>query len=268
MNALGMNAKQRTKVLLKEAFPSVWLRWHFMHQPKTAEQELSYLDRIVPPGAVTVDVGANCGLYTRKLARLSRQVYAFEPSHQMANLLRRTSASNVSIYEIALSDQTGNAELFIPQDGHQLIFGLASLERAVNGASKSVASVNVPTARLDAIVRQDVAFVKIDVEGHELNVLNGAIELLEQSQPVFLVEAEDRHRDKATRSIFDFFEARSYRGFFLKDGAAVSTRQFSPAELQDASVLLPDGGRKRGRSYVNNFFFFPPHLDGESILNS
>jgi FkbM family methyltransferase len=263
-----MNARQRTKALLKEAFPSIWLRWHFMHQPKTAERELLYLDRIVPAGAVTVDVGANCGLYTRKLARISRRVYAFEPSHQMAVLLRRTSASNVSVHEIALSDQTGNAELLIPQDGDELIHGLASLEAAVGASSKAVASLNVPTARLDAIVRQEVAFVKIDVEGHELNVLKGAVELLEHSQPVFLVEAEDRHREQATRSIFEFFKARSYRGFFLKEGNAVSVEQFSPAELQNASALLPDGGRKRGQSYVNNFFFFPPHLDGESILNS
>ena len=263
-----MNARQRTKVLLKEAFPSIWLRWHLMHRPRSAEQELFYLDRIVPPGAVTVDVGANCGLYTRKLARLSRQVYAFEPSRQMADLLRRTSAPNVSVHEIALSDQTGNAELFIPQDGQELIHGLASLEPAVNGFGKSVASINVPTARLDAVVRQDVAFVKIDVEGHELNVLKGAIELLEHSQPVFLVEAEDRHREQATRSIFEFFENRSYRGFFLREGHAFPVEQFSAAELQDTSALLPDGGRKRGQFYVNNFFFFPPHLDGASILNS
>jgi FkbM family methyltransferase len=263
-----MNARQRTKVLLKEAFPSIWLRWHLMHHPKSAEQELLYLDRIVPAGSVTIDVGANCGLYTRKLAQLSRQVYAFEPAHKMADLLRRTSASNVSVHEIALSDQTGGADLFIPRGEYEMIYGLASLEPAVGASNREVVAVNVPTARLDAIVHQDVAFVKIDVEGHELNVLYGAVELLEHSQPIFLVEAEDRHREQATRSIFEFFADRSYRGFFLKDGSAVSTDQFSPAELQDASALLPDGGRKRGQSYVNNFFFFPPHLDGESILNS
>lgn len=263
-----MNARQRTKIFLKESFPSIWLRWHLMHHPKSAEQEILYLDRIVPEGAITVDVGANCGLYTRKLARLSRRVYAFEPSFDMADLLRRTSASNVSVHEIALSDKSGNAELFIPQGDRGLIYGLASLEPAVSAASRDVVSIKVPTTRLDAIVRRNVAFVKIDVEGHELNVLNGAIELLEQSQPVFLVEAEDRHREQATRSIFDFFSDRLYRGFFLKEGIAVSTDQFSPAELQDASALLPDGGRKRGQFYVNNFFFFPPHLDGESILSN
>ena len=65
-----MNARQRTKKLLKQTFPSIWLRWYFMHLPKSAEQELLYLDRIVSKGAVTVDVGVHCGLYTRKLARL------------------------------------------------------------------------------------------------------------------------------------------------------------------------------------------------------
>ena len=123
-----MNAKQQAKELLKDVFPSIWLHWHFMHRPKSAERELSYLCKIIPEDAVTVDVGANCGLYTRQLARLSRQVLAFEPSHQMARLLRRTSAANVSIHEIALSDHDGDAELFIPQGDNGLVHGLASLE--------------------------------------------------------------------------------------------------------------------------------------------
>jgi FkbM family methyltransferase len=186
----------------------------------------------------------------------------------MADLLRRTSAPNVSVHEIALSDQTGNAELFIPQEDQEPIYGLASLEPRLGSPNKRVVSISVPTARLDAIVHQDVAFVKIDVEGHELSVLNGSVELLEHSQPVFLVEAEDRHRAQATRSIFEFFETKSYRGFFLKEGSATPIDQFRPADLQDANALLPDGGRKSGQSYVNNFFFFPQHLDGESILNS
>jgi hypothetical protein len=82
------------------------------------------------------------------------------------------------------------------------------------------------------------------------------------------VEAEDRHRERATRSIFEFFEDRSYRGFFMRERNAVSIHQFSSVELQDASALLLDGGRRLGQSYVNNFFFFPPHLDGEAILNN
>ena len=48
----------------------------------------------------------------------------------------------------------------------------------------------------------------------------------------------------------------------------IDTLTATSEELQDANALLPDGGRKSGRSYVNNFFFFPQHLDGESMLSS
>ena len=257
-----MNAKQQVKELVKDAFPSIWLQWHFMKRPKSAERELSYLEKVIPNDAVTVDVGANCGLYTRKLARLSRQ-----PSGQMARLLRRTSARNVSVHEIALSDHDGDAELFIPQGDDGPVYGLASLEARTDSPVRLV-SAHVPIARLDAVINQDVAFVKIDVEGHELNVLNGAVDLLERCQPVFLVEAEDRHRAEATRLVFDFFRSKSYRGFFLKDNDVIDIEEFDAGRLQDADALRPDGGRKDGQFYVNNFFFFPRHLDGESILSS
>lgn len=263
-----MNAGRRTRELLKDAFPSLWLQWHFMHRPKSAEQELAFLGRIIPQGTVTVDVGANCGLYTRTMSRLSRKVHAFEPSHKMAELLRRTSAPNVHIHEMALSDQIGDAELFIPQDNDQLIYGLASLESRRAPSSQGIVSAKVPMGRLDGVVDEEVTFVKIDVEGHELNVLDGAVGLIEQSQPVFLVEAEDRHREEATRLLFAFFGQRDYRGYFLKEGAALSVQEFRTDELQDTAALLPDGGRRAGQAYVNNFFFFPQHMDGESILNS
>lgn len=262
-----MNAGRRARELLQDTFPSIWLHWHFMHRAKSAEQELALLGRVIPQGTVTIDVGANCGLYTRRLSRLSSKVHAFEPSHRMAELLRRTSASNVSVHEIALSDQVGEAELFIPRDDDRLIYSLASLEPRHSSSDQQVVSTSVPTARLDAIVHEEVAFVKIDVEGHELNVLSGAAELLEHSQPVFLVEAEERHRERATSLLFDFFRRRSYRGYFLKDGSAYPVQQFSAEKLQDAAVLLPEGGRKSGKSYINNFFFFPRHMDGYSILN-
>jgi len=264
-----MTATQRTKQLLKDTFPSMYLRWRFMKRPKTAERELAYLGKIVPHGAVTVDVGANCGLYTRQLARLSGQVHAFEPSHQMADLLRRTSAPNVSIHEIALSDHEGDAELFTPKGDDGLVYGRASLEhQQVEPSAQQIVAAQVPLARLDGIMREDVAFVKVDVEGHELNVLQGAVDLIDRCQPVFLVEAEDRHRADATQLVFDFFRDRAYRGFFLRDDDVISVDHFKAEELQDASALLPDGGRKPGQAYVNNFFFFPQHLDGKSILNS
>src|SRR5690349_10158625 len=129
-----MRAVRLAKNALRETFPAIWLEWHFLRRPRSAEVELGYLARIIPDGAVTVDIGANCGLYTRQLARCSSKVFAFEPAKQMASLLRRTVASNVEVHEIALSDRDGTATLSVPLGGGERVHSLASIEdRESNG---------------------------------------------------------------------------------------------------------------------------------------
>lgn len=261
-----MKAVRLAKNALKEAFPAMWLEWHFLRRPRSAEIELGYLKRIIPSDAVTVDVGANRGLYTRELARCSRRVIAFEPAKQMADLLRRTSAANVEVHEIAVSDAEGVATLSVPLGGDGAVHSLASLEQRHD--ARSCATEQVRTARLDSLVKDNVAFVKIDVEGHELRVLNGASGLFERSKPVFLVEAEERHHQATTASVFEFFNAREYRGFFVLDDDIRPVSEFDPRTMQDSSSLLPNGGRKEGEYYINNFFFFPGHIDGRAVLLS
>jgi hypothetical protein len=116
------------------------------------------------------------------------------------------------------------------------------------------------------VVRDDVTFVKIDVEGHELKVLEGAVGVFKQSHPIFLIEAEERHRPDAVRSIVQFFSGHDYEGLYLKGDDVLSAETFDPTLLQDESSLLPNGSRKPGRYYVNNFFFFPPSLNGRQLL--
>jgi FkbM family methyltransferase len=253
--------KQRAAARL----PSLWVRWRLLRRPATAEVELAMLKNIVAPGDVTVDVGANLGLYTRELARLSAKVHAFEPSKPMADVLRRSSAGNVIVHEVALSDQDGDAELRIPRDGAHLTHSLASLEPAAVAGRDTVA-MPVQRARLDSVVDEPVSFVKIDVEGHELNVLHGAPGLMVRSHPVFLVEIEERHGKGATAALFGFFAARDYEGLFLRGGEVMSVDAFDAGTDQDAAALLADGGRRNGRHYVNNFFFFPAGKNGRRIL--
>lgn len=260
-----MDTVRLAKSAFKDAFPTIWLEWHFLRRPKSAEVELGYLKNLVPKNAVTIDVGANRGLYTRELARISSCVHAFEPTREMADLLRRTSAANVQVHEVAASDQDGTAMLSVPLDGSDAVHSLASIEPR-HGA-RSCTTVEVKTARLDGMIKDDVAFIKIDVEGHELAVLRGTTGLIEKSRPIFLVEAEERHADGTTASVFEFFSSRGYRGFFVMGGEVTPVSEFDPRRLQDADALLPNGGRKEGRFYINNFFFFPPHLDGMAALS-
>lgn len=61
--------------------------------------------------------------------------------------------------------------------------------------------------RLDDIIKDDVGFIKIDVEGHELAVLKGATSLINRCRPVLLVECEERHSPGGTERLFKFLQS-------------------------------------------------------------
>jgi FkbM family methyltransferase len=256
---------RQLKQIAIDNFPSLWVRWRLFQRPRSAEIELDLLKKIVRRDDVTIDVGANLGLYTRKLARLSREVHAFEPSQAVADILRRTTSSKVVVHQAALSDHDGDAELYIPRDGSHLTHSLASVEPQVLDGHDTVAII-VPRRRLDSVIRDDVSFVKIDVEGHEMSVLEGARDLIERCRPVFLVEAEERHRAGATTAVFDFFRARKYDGFFLRGRDIVAIEQFDVGIAQNMEALEGDGGRRQGQQYINNFFFVPLERNGRALL--
>jgi len=266
MSISGSSIASHMKQAAMDLAPSLWVRWHLMRRPRSAEIELSLLKRIVEPTEITIDVGANVGLYTRTLAHLSSTVHAFEPSSATADKLRRTSARNVIVHEIALSDEEGRAELRIPRDGAHLTYGLGSIEPGVAAGHGDVKVEKVERRRLDSVISDAVSFVKIDVEGHELSVLRGASGLIEKCRPVFLVEAENRHLAGATASLFQFFRNANYEGYFLRDHEVCGIDTFDPERDQDQRALLDDGGRANGRYYINNFFFFPAGRDGQRIL--
>jgi len=247
--------------------PSLWVSWRLMNRPRSAERELSRLRNFVGRTDTAVDVGANLGLYTRTLAGLAAHVHAFEPSPEMAATLRRTSARNVTVHEVALSDGEGSATLRIPRAGDHLTHGLASLEPGAIGDRDALVA-EVARKRLDSMIDEPVSFVKVDVEGHELSVLRGATALTAHSRPVFLVEAEDRHRPGATESVFSFFRERGYEGFYLRGEDVMDIATFDPAVDQDEKVLLADGGRADGRHYINNFFFIPEERRGRRLLEA
>ena len=226
------------------------------------EQELLHF--LVPEGCVSIDVGANSGSYTVPLALLSKRVISVEPEKSHCDIIKSKRLPNVTVVQKAMSSKKGLATLIVPKssaNGKDLV-GLASLEPRV-GLSAS-REVSVETGCLNEFRDYDVGFVKIDVEGHELEVLMGSKVLIEQRRPVFIVEVEDRHRQDAVISVFRFFADFAYHGIFIHGDKIRDIEDFS-SEFADATVLdlaLP----LKEIEYVNNFIFFQ-RLNKCSALN-
>lgn len=131
-------------------------------------------------GGAIVDVGANIGLDS-VLFSCFGPVWAFEPVHH--EILRNNVTGTlypVAVEPYALSNHTGTSTVYL-WDGPNK--GACSLNPE-NGQK----SVDVQLKRMDDIVTGAVSFIKIDVEGHEMEVLEGARQIIERYRPILCVE--------------------------------------------------------------------------------
>lgn len=160
---------------------------------EAGEPELRNLERIVPAGCRTaVDAGANIGLYTLRLAGLARTVHAFEINRGVTGHLERANLPNVQLVHTGLSDGERSVTLYVPLLGGTLpLHGWASLRPGNCPDTKTEVELPGYVRPLDSFGLADVDFIKIDVEGHELQVLQGARETLAKYRPRILAEVRD-----------------------------------------------------------------------------
>lgn len=215
------------------------------------EAEIVLLPMLAPRGSVAVDAGANKGIYTYHLARNFDSVVAFEPLPSLALFLQRAVPANVTVHPIALSNRAGLATLRLPSGYNEL--STVEPERAfgVDGATRTEQH-RVATAPLDAFELERVGVLKVDVEGHELAVLQGARRLIATSRPTVIVELEERHRSNAVADVREFFARMGFDGFFLDGIRLRPMNEFDARRDQNADAL--ENAVKVGR-YINNFIF-------------
>jgi FkbM family methyltransferase len=234
---------------LRRLFPKAMHR-RTLSRDQWSEIEEDVLPAVVDPARAAVDVGAHVGSYTVRLATIAPRVLAFEPDGQLAAFLQRAAPDNVSVSSDALSDTAGWKTFRVPvEEGHESVTlgSLAPLE------SESTIDRQVRTTTLDALADEDIGFVKVDVEGHELEVLAGGRDLVSRCRPVFLLEANDA--DDVAR-LGSFFDSLDYAGFFIHpDGGTRSIDELTP-DLQDRAELSRPVKRRQMR-FVNNFFYAP-----------
>jgi FkbM family methyltransferase len=154
-----------------------------------SELELRHLHLLGPNRGVAIDAGANVGMYTLRLSQLYDSVVAFEPNPALACELQDAHLPNVRVIQVALSDAAGKAELRMPLQNGRPLSGWATVE-AAEFSSDETASIAVDIARLDDYALGNVTFMKIDVEGHELALMAGAMKTVARDRPILLCEAK------------------------------------------------------------------------------
>lgn len=160
------------------------------------EGELRLLPAIVPRDRMAVDVGANRGNYTFFLSRLATRTVAYEPAPPMARFLREAKLPAVDVREAGVSNVAGELTYYAQLNARgKPQYNIGHLGGGHPDGKQGI-EVAVKVVRLDDEGLSDVGFIKIDVEGHEYEVIDGAHALLARCRPNLLVEILEGRGDR------------------------------------------------------------------------
>jgi FkbM family methyltransferase len=229
--------------------------------------EIGFHTRLHRPGTM-VDVGAHDGLLTVPFARLpGARVIAFEPLPSAFVRLQAACAGlGVDLRREALGARPGTLTLSMPVVGGEPIEQWASFAKNYDEfASVTVERFEVPVITLDSLGLADVEHLKVDAEGFEQEVLEGARGTLRRCRPVLSLELEERHRSGATRDVPALLDSLGYETWFWLHGGFCPLSAFDPATMQLAS---PDPA-VHGASdpYVFTFYAWPAERSAEVLAS-
>lgn len=222
------------------------LRYRFYN----GEPEIRLLGRLLPECKLAIDIGSSIGLYSRELAKHATRVMAFEANPRVAAFARLVAPRNVEVINVALSSTGGETPLRIPINRHNnTIDDLATIESKNQLDAEHIVAEKVVTKRLDDYGLSGCGFIKIDVEGHEEAVLDGAERLIEIERPILMIE------------LFDPFNPGITDRVMKRLSPAYETFVLSGNRLSLLAGLSPE---QRANSGPN--FFFVPHEDKTGIM--
>ena len=205
------------------------------------KKNLLRLRDLKPNARTIIDVGANIGMNTIEYATWAQEVHSFEPTAQTYSMLERTInlaqgqtdargwypeddgfadatiTGNIHLYDVALSSEPGTSEIIIKKDnaGHNYLDNLHLPTRTGQVRTRPTAppTQTVQLKTLDSYNFKDVDIIKVDVEGHEFDVVLGAEQTILKYQPVVqleMVEHQPIRFNWNCQMIYDWFYERDF----------------------------------------------------------
>lgn len=187
----------------------------YLHYGECCELELRLLEQLSDMPGMTVEVGANMGIFTvplaLRMAQRGQAMMAFEPQpviyQQLCANLALNGLTNVQAMPYACGAEESYVTFEVPEYGRTGNFGGVEMKlrgdqptgRATDASTRASGRLcRVPCFRLDSFLpAESVGMMKIDVEGFELAVLEGAAQTIARERPLLLVENDRRERSVA-----------------------------------------------------------------------
>jgi FkbM family methyltransferase len=209
-------------------------------------QDIYFLKNMVRPGDYCIDIGAHLGYFTIELSRIcgnNGHVYAIEPMTKFFNTLKsiidNRNLKNITLYPYAMGGDSPFVEMGIPLVNNVKKFAYARVIRS-STFLEYVESEKVKNVYGDELFRDlpRVDFIKCDVEGLELTVLESFVEVIGKHKPIILCELSDPQERKTILSLLNPF---SYQLYYLENKKLKAlTPESAVAPVSHNHYFIPD----------------------------
>ncbi len=188
---------------------------------------------------VAVDVGANIGYYTLLLAKVCKKVYAFEPDKDCFEILKKNVEENKLKNVILFNKAVGNENKKVGIVKDKSNFGNSKIVESLKSKSLKVECV-----RLDDVIKERIDLMKIDVQGYEEKVIEGARKIIKKYSPTIFMEHNGGKLD-FLKDVYKNIYTIDYWFYICKKGIVVDKK------TGYADLLLTNKKISFGNRYKN-----------------
>ena len=182
------------------------------------------LSKIIKPGDVFIDIGANIGYFSLLVANnvSTAKVISFEPVREIFERLKENVAindfKNITVFNAAVGEMKEEKELFVSGPDN---LGMSSFQQPGNfSGKKEIVQVLVLDEWFQRAGLAKIDVIKLDVEGSELAALKGMKEILQSFKPIVIVEINPETLsmfDLAAHDIYDYLDNFNFKGFIISE---------------------------------------------------
>jgi FkbM family methyltransferase len=202
------------------------------------EAELKLVKNFITPETDSIDIGVYRGVYSYEMAKYSKFVHAFEPNpiiFKDIEINLKKIIKNIKFYNFALSNKEGLVSLKVPIRNKN--YNKKNYEEYFQMGRASIHTDNIMN-EIETFENK-ISFIKIDVEGHEFEVIKGAENTIKKNKPVLLVEIVEKHTQTKVSDTLDYINSLGYGSFYFKDNILKSTNSLNNFNLINNFIFRP-----------------------------
>ena len=214
------------------------------------EEEINLVESFITPNTDSIDVGVYRGVYSYEMSKYSKIVHSFEPNPILFNNIEKNLKKiikNIKFYNNALSDKDGLMSLKIPirnksydKKNYEEYFQMGKASIHNKNDMDEFESFDIKSKLLDSFnFTNKISFIKIDVEGHETEVIKGSERTIENNKPILLVEIEEQYTQKKVEDTLKYINSLGYNSFYFNDNRLNSTDTLSDLNSFNNFIFKP-----------------------------